>query len=137
MSDLQCAATLVVLAHDVDEAGAWRAARTVRLLHEQRVAVVYAAPGTGPSAELVGEQLGLPVREEPGLDGPSYREGLAAVADLHRGETVLVVLGVTVADDLERVLGHPSGAGEVPDGPFAVAIDADGWVRRGLDQSTN
>lgn len=138
MSDLQCPATLVLLTH-VSRPGVRRAEHAERLLRDLRVAAVYAAPGTGPTADVVGEALSLPPHEEPGLDGPSYRDALAALADLHRGETVVVVAGEATIADLERFLGDPGEggyAGSAPIGPFVVAIDSDGWVRQRLDHPT-
>jgi 2,3-bisphosphoglycerate-dependent phosphoglycerate mutase len=144
VSDLQCAATLLLAARaDADPAdGVTLAGRELardlgHRLAGERVASVYAAPDVAAvqTAELVAGVLGVPVRVRPGL-GDALGEELAGIVDLHRGETVLVVCEpASLSEDLPRLLsnvadrygaGRPLGHCEVAE----VAADADGWVLR-------
>lgn len=93
MSDLQCPARFLVLA--VTSPG--EAAATAEGLRHERVAAVYdGPPGTG--AAPLGPALGLPsqaLAEELRLDDVLAHEvdalaALSDLADLHRGETVVV-----------------------------------------------
>lgn len=95
MSDLQCPARFLLLAGELPDAGA---------LRHERVAAVYAATGSpGDGADRAAElarAVGVPVREMTAvlwLDEVVGRneEALGALedlADLHRGETVLVAV---------------------------------------------
>jgi len=111
VSDLQCPARFLVL-------GGAATADEERLRHE-RVAAVYAGTrdDAGPATRL-GEGLGVPVHPvveltvEGVLDqAPETMEVLAELADLHRGETVVVLatgdrprrVEVTVDGDGTRV----------------------------------
>jgi hypothetical protein len=117
VSDLQCPATLL-LARTGDPG------QLVAALRGRNVARVYGSPGAdGPAAAVAGA-LGveLVLDEDLGrvVDGPlddladARREALQAIADLHRGETVVVLLG-------------PSTSGwEVVE----VSVDGDGFVVR-------
>lgn len=84
-------------------------------LRDERVAVVCSGPEHRTEAAASAEVLGCPVVELAGLDDTSrWSEELEGIADLHRGETVLVVGGagsavpsgvVEIGDDGARVLG--------------------------------
>lgn len=93
---LHCPATLLVAAPPRD-AGA--AAALVDALVGDRVLAVVCAPG-----EVAGQQLAqlidVPLETEPGLlEGPPTSPVLGEIADLHRGETVLVLaLGTTAGE---------------------------------------
>lgn len=110
MSDLQCAARIIVVTPLAMTDVKWLASE----LYREHVQVVYAAddvPDTGP-VETLAEDLGVPCRSGHGLldDGS---EGLSHLADRHRGETVVVVRG---GSDTE---------------PLLMLVDADGTsVRR-------
>jgi len=106
VSDLHCPATLLVIraADPHVLAGA---------LLPRTVARVYCSPGShGPATALAGE-LGVDVVLDEGLGRPEEgrladavgagREALQGIADLHRGETVVVLLGrsTAVAEVLE------------------------------------
>ena len=113
MSDLQCAATLLLVRPGTDPDGAGPA------LVGRRLAAVYCdatAPAKRTAEALVGA-TGVRVMAREGLAEPSAAE-LSAIADEHRGETVAVVactaLGVEGAAVVE------------------VVMDADGWVVRSL-----
>jgi hypothetical protein len=125
MSDLQCPATFLVLAPGSEE----RVSST-RRLGDARIAAVYAGSTADATAARVADQVGLTVirREEP--QGAAYPSGLADLADLHRGETVVVVLPAPTVAALARETGllRPGGAG------LEVLMDADGWLVRPLDQ---
>jgi len=118
MSDLQCPATFLVLG----PAGGDAVAR----LSGTRLAAAYAVPeGLDVATALAGES-GPPVTALE-LDTASYGSALAELADVHRGETVLVVVPRAVAAVL-------AGRGEDEVGPVAevleVAVDSDGWSVR-------
>ena len=88
MSDLQCAARLIV----VNPAALADVARLASAIRLENVQAVYAAddvPDTAP-AESLAADLGVPSHLGHGHlhDGSS---GLEELVDLHRGETVVVV----------------------------------------------
>ena len=130
MSDLQCAATLLVVSGSDADRGA-----LAEDLRTARVASLYAARGERHPAEVLGADLGLPVRQLGDLETDA-RGALGEVIDLHRGETVLLVvpnawlvgslpgLLANVPDDFGAVRGAPEWS------PAEVAADADGWVLR-------
>ena len=144
MSDLQCPATF--LAVPVDTLGeGWRdqVAGLAEGLRDRRVAAVYGgatAPAVAVSVALA-DGLGVPshpLAEPPTPPGgPSdetavarCRAALEALADVHRGEAVLVVddgqvLGPALAPLVGR--GPGAGPGRTPYRPVAVEVDGDGW----------
>ncbi len=114
MSDLQCAATLLLVP-------VGRAATLARELARARVAHVWTT--TAPEAVQVAEtaaadlHVGLTVLDR--LDQPEkFRAALAEIADQHRGETVLVVVD------------HQEAVAE-------VTIDGDAWVSRPYEPSSS
>ena len=149
MSDLQCAATLLLTdaGDGLTPAGCERA-RTLGLsLIDRRIAAVYTSPlpGAVRTAEIVAAATGAGVAVRDDLRVPLDESGtdvrarvaseLSALADLHRGETVLVVshtgtlqTGVPplVGRGDEYAAAHPVPSGAVVE----VAADADGWVLR-------
>ena len=99
MSSLQCPATMLVLPcsglKEVDLGGL-------------RIAHVWCDPESAVFAQPLATNLGLGVTVRDDVSG---REALSDIADLHPGETVLVVgSDVTTATE--------------------VLVDADGWSRR-------
>lgn len=117
MSDLQCPATLIVVSAES------RPEATAAAVAGQPVRAVYAA-AEGQLAGRVADLVGIAARLEPGLaasDGALVREELSAVADLHRGETVVVVCAPTILNELAG--GRAQSAPSV----VTVRIDADGW----------
>jgi hypothetical protein len=89
MSDLQCPARLLLLC--APDAG------TVETLRHERVAAVYDGP-PGSGADALAEALGLPVqgmaRTLSTVDvlaqDPDAMDALRELADIHRGETVVI-----------------------------------------------
>ncbi len=130
MSDLQCAATLLVCPVD---AGALLREAGPELVAE-RVAAVYtshAAPAVEVGAEAA-RLLKVPAFALNALDGgggtEGFRTALAGLADAHRGETVLVACDRVVRDrHLPAACGLPPGT-PVPQGMARVRVDADAWV---------
>lgn len=118
MSDLQCPATFLVLG----SAGAVAAARVAGT----RLAAAYATPeGREVAAAAVGgSDLSVAALE---LDGTSYVAALEGLADVHRGETVLVVLPEAAAAALADAVGRRA---EAPDEVVEVAVNGDGWSVR-------
>lgn len=192
MSDLQCAATLVVARHgDAEYAESWfsdeggsltaagrqQAARLAESLAGRKVARVWSSDSSRAvqTAEIVAARLGVgvavrkPLREvdlgeligrpfdaelihqvtdhwyagdlEPGFPGGEngeqvvsrYHDQLTEIADLHRGETVLVVTHQTatcialpaLADNLRPSYAreHELGNGQAAE----LMVDGDGW----------
>lgn len=192
MSDLQCAATLVVARHgDAEYVEAWfsdeggtltaegreQARRLADSLANRKIAWVWSSDSSRAvqTAEIVAARLGVgvtvrkPLREvclgelegrpfdvelihevtdnwyagdlEPGFPGGEnggeviarYREQLTEIADLHRGETVLVVTHQTatcvalpaLSDNLRSSFAreHELGNGQAAE----VMVDGDGW----------
>lgn len=139
MSDLQCAATLVVVGpHEVGAPqespassvpsgptgptaprGSPQGAPLWPARQDSIPTLVYAAPARRAQAAAIAEWYGCGERLEPDLaaDEPA---GLAAalegLADLHRGECVLVLPAQA-----------PPGCAST--GITRLAIDADGWAR--------
>jgi len=112
MSDLQCAARVIVVNPPALSDVAWLASA----IHLEKVQAVYAAddvPDTGP-VESLADDLGVPSHLGHGdlHDGSS---GLEELVDRHRGETVVVVR-----------------AGEAPD-PVLLLVDADGVTAQPIE----
>lgn len=83
---LQCPAR-IVLAKGEDPL-----APVVAALRDERVAAVCAAAEERATAESAAELLGCPVEEVTALAEPGrWSDALTEIADLHRGECVLVV----------------------------------------------
>jgi 2,3-bisphosphoglycerate-dependent phosphoglycerate mutase len=156
VSDLHCAATIVVAPHGEAEpdggrladdgralttAGRDQAERLGQALAGRAVTVVYCG-GTAPAvqtAEIAAGVLGTAVRVQTGLSGSADAdrtiEELQAISDLHRGETVLVVSDArAISTALPRL--SPQLAGMPTDDrattgacePIELRADADGWV---------
>lgn len=125
MSDLHCPASLVIVSPTESEsvsgsltpAGRDQAQRLGEELAGRNVALVYTSrlPRAVQTAEIVAARLGCTVRVLAGLaelavgDPARMADVLAEVADLHRGETVVVV-------------GPQTGCARVE-----LSVDADGW----------
>jgi SAM-dependent methyltransferase len=98
----------------------------------QRIAMVYASPMVAESAEQVACRLGVQLAVVPELGevpGESAsdavrrsEEALSGMADLHRGETVVVI-----APGLSLELGPEFGA-ELGAGPVELEHDGYGWT---------
>jgi probable phosphoglycerate mutase len=153
MSDLQCAATLLLAGQAEAEEGARgrltdRGRRQARALGEglrdRRVAMVYTGPvpRAMQTAEIAAAVLGVGVRVRSGLRGlrnrdageyDAVRSDLEAVADLFRGECVLVVghggaICATVPRAARNLPSHAARERSLRDGEVVeVAVDADGW----------
>lgn len=155
MSDLQCAATLLITrpgdaALGLTPRGRKEARRLAESLRSARLATVYCSDAARAvqTAEIVAAALGLSVDVREALRPRSAGESaedvlrratseLEGIADQHRGETVLVVshadvIGLAVP---HLALNPASGAARdrepAPATVTEVAADADGWVVRG------
>jgi hypothetical protein len=111
MSDLHCAARLLV-----GRAGS--AAGLAGRVAGERVAGVRAArmPTARRTAHELAELVDAPCEDLP--EG-TLRQAFEELADLHRGETLVVVAGEDWPTELGAV---PDGTALVP-----VEVDADGW----------
>jgi hypothetical protein len=139
VSDLHCAATLLLAPYD--EAAepppegthelAGRAAR-------DRVSRVYggARPQAVQTTRAAAAVVGVPAEQRPELDVETELTGeLSAIADLHRGEAVMVMLPATlVTTALDALVGRRVWPRAVPSMQYGavveVAGDADGWTLR-------
>lgn len=157
MSDLQCAATLLITvpgesAPGLTVEGRAQARRLAESLRGARLATVYCSDAVGAvqTAEIVAGALGLPVAVREALGAGSEGETaedvlrrttseLEGVADLHRGETVLLVSHADVIGlAVPHLTLHPVGdvaRAPAPATVIEVAADADGWVVRGRHPS--
>ena len=130
MSDLHCPARILL-------AGPGEQLALDRSLLDARLALVYTGPSrrTVRTAEAVAARTGVPVVVRDDLHGEAVPAELSALADLHRGETVLVVLpGAAIRSVVTALVALPDGrlASRLPVGDAVVelAADADGWVLR-------
>jgi len=152
MSDLQCAATLLLARHGEAEhesdrlpdarrgltaAGREQARALGRSLAGARVAVVYTSPLSQAveTAELVAAQTGAGVVVREGLEEQSVGGLLSELADLHRGETVVTVLDIgAIRTTVPALTGLPDGFVSTHPVPHAsvveIVVDGDGWVLR-------
>lgn len=133
MSDLQCPATVLLTVPAVEgEPLDTAAERLARQLRWTRVAVVYSdgSDAAVRTAASVAALLGVPDRVEA-----PFPDCLDQVADLHRGETVLVVAEAGPAGEGS---GADLGQGLTAEGLVEISVDADGWtVRRWAGGSAN
>lgn len=91
MSDLQCPVTFYVLSPRTAGAADDEADERLPVADDEvRIALVYAAPTRALAAERLAESLGCPVRVEDSLDDEAL-PALHELADLHRGESVVVL----------------------------------------------
>lgn len=162
MSDLHCAATLLVVGSGParyaapgvpsDANGGLTPASREQLrglahrLRSRRVAAVYSSVTAlaVESAGVAGDALGVPVTTVAGLEELGAGEGQAAalarfqealegIADLHRGESVLVVSHESlIALAVRRLCGDtpddlPTWRSPDVGAVAEVSIDADGW----------
>ncbi|KRE38604.1 hypothetical protein ASG73_06705 [Janibacter sp. Soil728] len=92
---LHCPAILLVAASPRDPKGA---DALVAALAGERVLSVVRAPGDEAGGRLA-QTLDVPLEDEPGLtQAPPPRAVLGEIADLHRGETVLVLTSERAGD---------------------------------------
>lgn len=105
MSDLQCVATLLVVGADA----------AMPLSLPANVTLVYACPATRERAEALALAADTVVRMEAGLAASDPAGVFDDIADLHRGETVLVLPAHTPARCS-------------PTGVTRLRIDGDGWA---------
>lgn len=116
MSDLQCAATVVVVHDDGDLAA----------LRTERPAAVHAAPGAESCAGRLARSLAVPCRALSVGAPADLESALVGLADEYRGECVVVaVTDATFTALSARVLRATETSAVV------VEIDADGqrWDR--------
>jgi probable phosphoglycerate mutase len=140
VSDLHCPATLLV-AGDGDD----RVAALATSLRDRSVARVYTSTSTRAvqAGRLAAEVLGTDAVALEELQEPSVgeevldrcREALQAIADQHRGETVLVLGHGGLLSVLPQLSGSarvdPAARPSLPHPAVAeVSVDGDGFVVR-------
>lgn len=139
MSDLHCPATLLLAPYDaIGEPTEEGTRRLLERAADERVSRVYG----GTRAEAVQTTrlmssggVAAPAEQRPELDGGDVSGELQAIADLHRGETVLVVLACsTLEAALDALVGRRArlraDASMQYGSVVEVAGDADGWSLR-------
>lgn len=146
MSDLHCPATLLLAPYDD---GAERSEQGTRQLTRRaaadRVSRVYGGTSTDAvqTTRVLADGVGATAEQRLELDSLDGVAGeLHAIADLHRGESVLVVLpGSSVESALEALVGRRASARAGPSMQYGsvveVIVDADGWALRIWDAPTD
>ena len=107
MSDLQCPATVVLLAPGMTTA-------------LRPLAGVFAAGTPPPSAAALAAAADCRLAVLDAPDAPALRRRIDELSDLHRGETIAVV---APPDLLAALLGRQAT-------PAVVEIDSSGWTVR-------
>ncbi|HEU4676797.1 MAG TPA: hypothetical protein VFS29_12455 [Motilibacteraceae bacterium] len=125
MSDLQCPATFLLLAVADGEP---LPPHLVQALAGEHVAEVYARPADPPRAD-VADALAAALSARRGTAEDVDVRGLEEVADLHRGERVVVVLSPAQLAAVLHVARRSVTDTPTP-GWTELAVDADGWVLR-------
>lgn len=130
MSDLHCAARILLACPGEGEALA-------RSLASERLALVYTAPQSQAvrTAETVAARTGATVVLRDALGEGSVANELDAISDVHRGESVLVVLpGKAIRATVPALVGvhedYVVSRVAAPGAVVELAADADGWVLR-------
>jgi hypothetical protein len=144
VSDLHCPATLLLAPYDE---GAERSEEGTRQLTRRaaadRVSRVYGGTSTPAvqTTRLLADGVGATAEQRLELDSQDDVAGeLHAIADLHRGETVLVVLpGSTVESALEALVGRRARLREGVSMQYGSVVevsgDADGWALRKMGRT--
>ena len=146
MSDLHCPATLLLAPYDEGvEPSEEGTRRLTQRAAADRVARIYA--GTSGEAvqttRVVAAGVDASAEQRTGLDTEDDLAGeLHAIADLHRGETVLVMLPVPAVESaLDALVGRRArvrAGGSMQYGSMVeVAANADGWTLRIWDAPTD
>lgn len=117
MSDVQCAARVVVVA---DARGA------LGSLPGEHPAAVHGGPGTHEVAALLATELAVPLRHLPAEGPDGLENGLLALSDEYRGECVVVVVPEEVVADL-RAQVLPAGS-MAPGARVQVDDDGHRWA---------
>jgi hypothetical protein len=136
--DLHCRATILLAPYDE---GAGRNDEGTQALADRaaadNVARVYGGTDVAVVQRMrsVEDALEAGSEQRHGLDADEVTDELEAIADLHRGETVLVLLpAATVTSALDALVGRRvrrrSGASMHYGSVVEVATDADGWALR-------
>jgi hypothetical protein len=122
MGDLQCPATILLIARESVASGGELAILAGRHLSGVFVSSAVAADPSGLAAatRLADEGAWRLSTMPDTADGASLARAIEDLADLHRGETIAVV---GTEDMLRDMLGD-AGAGA---DPIAIAVDDSGW----------
>lgn len=123
MSNLQCPAVVLLIAHE-----RLASAQVSAALHGRHVARIFVTSALSADAKGAAILARLAVQAACPLEtltdvteAAGLRQAIDRLADLSRGETIVVV----TADDLIQDL---LGAANVSGAPIALSIDADGWT---------
>ena len=123
MSDLQCPATVVLVTRSLLRAGANMSQLGLTRCSGVCVAAALANDDTDRAAATgLASQAGcqLYVLDEA-VDAATLTAAIDSLADLYRGETLLVIAPDAVLHGVHAATNDPTR-------PIAVAIDSSGWV---------
>ena len=121
MSDLQCPATILLIAREAIGAGGKAILGARRLSGLFVASAVAADPGGLAAATSLADEGAWRLSTMAGVDdGASLARAMNHLADLHRGETIAVV---ATQDMIDSAVGSAGIAGEA----ITVAIDSSGW----------
>jgi hypothetical protein len=126
MGDLQCPATILLIAGESIASGAGAATFEDRHLSGVHVASGVAADPGGLAAARLADERGWRLATMTDVsDGASLARAIDELADLHRGETIAVV---GTREMIQDMLGEASSWAD----PITITVDASGWrVSRG------
>jgi hypothetical protein len=139
VSDLHCPATLLLAPYDaIGEPTEEGTRRLVERTASERLSRVYAgtrAEAVQTTRAMSSGGVAAPAEHRPELDLDDVSAELQAIADLHRGETVLVALpGASVERALDDLVGRRVWLRGNPSMQYGamveVTTDADGWILR-------
>ena len=145
MSDLHCPATLLLAPYvEGAEPSAEGSRRLVERAAVDNVSRIYAGTRSEVAQTIGAVETRVPATSEqrPELDGNDVADALSAIADLHRGETVLVLLPVAIIEcTLDLLVGRRARLRRQASMHYGsvveVAVDADGWLLRTPDTRTD
>ena len=122
MSDLQCPATILLIAPDsIASRGAPAILGAARPSGVFVASAVAADPGALAAATALAGASACRLTIVPDLaDGPGLARALQELADLHRGETIALLATRAM---MEELLGKRSAGAD----PIAITVDASGW----------
>jgi len=121
MSDLQCPATILLMARESIASGGPVILEARHLSGVFVASAVAADPGGLAATARLAEEGAWRLTTMPDVsDGASLARAIEELADLHRGETVAVV---ATRDMIQDLLGEAS----VGEDPITIAVDGSGW----------
>ena len=121
MSDLQCPATLVLISPETATSGAQALRGRVHLAGVFIASAIADDARAAALAARLASEHGCRCGTLAIVDAASLARAAGLLADLHRGETVVVLAASSAIRD---ALGWPSEPAE----PLMVEVDSSGWT---------